>query len=114
VKEPRLFKDIVTLNMVKDVKVDGSTVFVMSELTTPACPLKETIKRDVEAAVKKNRRPNRHIGTLGQHRARCSRERPLRKSKTSSAVGAGKEALAIPPWLSISPSASSARAHKSA
>src|SRR5438874_213292 len=39
VKDPELFKDIVTLGMVKDVKVDGSHVHVHVELTTPACPL---------------------------------------------------------------------------
>src|SRR5437016_10001363 len=53
VQDPELFKDIVTLNMVKDVQVEGSTVKVNVELTTPACPLKETIKRDVENALTK-------------------------------------------------------------
>jgi len=52
VKDPELFKDIVTLNMVKDVRVDGNHVTVNVELTTPACPMKETIRRDVEAAVR--------------------------------------------------------------
>ena len=61
VKDPELFKDIVTLGMVKDVKVDGSNVMVHVELTTPACPLKETIKRDVEAAVKKIGAQSVHI-----------------------------------------------------
>ena len=51
VQDPELFKDIVTLNMVKDVRVDGSTVFVTVELTTPACPLKEKIEQDVRAAL---------------------------------------------------------------
>jgi metal-sulfur cluster biosynthetic enzyme len=39
VKDPELFKDIVTLGMVKDVQVDGSRVRVRVELTTPACPI---------------------------------------------------------------------------
>lgn len=52
VKDPELFKDIVTLGMVKDVKVEGTKVWVHVELTTPACPLKETIKRDVEGALR--------------------------------------------------------------
>ena len=51
VKDPELFKDIVTLNMVKDVRVDGGRVDVTVELTTPACPLKDVIQRDVEAAL---------------------------------------------------------------
>ena len=53
VQDPEIFKDIVTLNMVKDVHVDGSVVAVTVELTTPACPLKEVIERDVTAALKR-------------------------------------------------------------
>jgi ATP-binding protein involved in chromosome partitioning len=52
VKDPELFKDIVTLNMVKDVRVDGPLVRVHVQLTTPNCPMKETIRRDVENAVR--------------------------------------------------------------
>ena len=47
VKDPELFKDIVTLNMVKDVRVDGGRVDVTVELTTPACPLKDVIEREM-------------------------------------------------------------------
>ena len=53
VLDPEIHKDIVTLNMVKDVRIDGSQVHVTVELTTPACPLKEAIRRDVEAALSK-------------------------------------------------------------
>src|SRR6186713_2475584 len=53
VQDPELFKDIVTLNMVKDVKIDGPTVEVTVELTTPACPLKDVIEKDVTAALRK-------------------------------------------------------------
>ena len=52
VMEPELQKDIVTLNMVKDVQVDGLTVNVTVELTTPACPMKEKIERDVTSALR--------------------------------------------------------------
>lgn len=53
VQDPELFKDIVTLNMVKDIRIDGSSVRVVVELTTPNCPLKETIQKDVESALLK-------------------------------------------------------------
>jgi ATP-binding protein involved in chromosome partitioning len=43
VQEPDLGKDLVTLNMVHDVVVDGKNVSFTVELTTPACPLKEMI-----------------------------------------------------------------------
>jgi ATP-binding protein involved in chromosome partitioning len=52
VKEPELGKDLVTLNMVKDAAVEGSRVKVTVELTTPACPLKEKILREAEAALR--------------------------------------------------------------
>ena len=53
VQDPELFKDLVTLNMIKDVKIDGSRVDVRVELTTPACPLKDVIQKDVVNALRK-------------------------------------------------------------
>lgn len=47
VPEPELNKDIVTLNMVKDVTVTGSSVSLTFVLTTPACPLKEEIEKSI-------------------------------------------------------------------
>lgn len=44
VEEPDLGKDLVTLNMVKDVEVDGNNVKFTVVLTTPACPLKDLIR----------------------------------------------------------------------
>ena len=44
VQEPDLGKDIVTLNMVKDVRIDGNAVSFTVVLTTPACPMKDMIK----------------------------------------------------------------------
>ena len=43
VMEPDLKKDLVTLNMIQDVAVDGKKVSFTVVLTTPACPLKELI-----------------------------------------------------------------------
>src|SRR3954470_19507122 len=43
VDDPDLKKDLVTLNMVKDVKVDGNNVSFTVVLTTPACPMKDMI-----------------------------------------------------------------------
>ncbi len=52
VQDPELFKDIVSLNMVKrlEVAADGS-VDVNVELTTPACPMKDEIERRVKVAL---------------------------------------------------------------
>src|SRR5919198_4755189 len=51
VKEPELGRDLVSLNMVKDLTVSGSRVRFTLELTTPACPLKERIERESREAV---------------------------------------------------------------
>lgn len=51
VQEPELGGDLVTRNMVRDLKVDGSAVAFTIELTTPACPLKDEIESRVHAAL---------------------------------------------------------------
>src|SRR6478672_8083506 len=52
VQEPDLGKDIVTLNMVKDITIEGNFVSFTVVLTTPACPLKDLIKNNCIKAVK--------------------------------------------------------------
>jgi len=52
VQEPDLGKDIVTLNMVKDIKIEGNFVSFTVVLTTPACPLKDLIRNACVNAVK--------------------------------------------------------------
>jgi ATP-binding protein involved in chromosome partitioning len=52
VQEPDLGKDLVTLNMVKDIVIDGNNVSFTVVLTTPACPLKDLIMNACINAVK--------------------------------------------------------------
>src|SRR6476620_8566091 len=52
VQEPDLGKDLVTLNMVKDIRINGNDVFFTVILTTPACPLKDMIRNACVNAVK--------------------------------------------------------------
>lgn len=51
VEDPDLKKDLVSLNMIRDLAVDGLKVSFRVVLTTPACPLKEKIRKDCETAV---------------------------------------------------------------
>src|SRR3954463_11646612 len=51
VQEPELGRDIVSLNMVKDVSISDADVALKIELTTPACPLKDEIERNVHSAL---------------------------------------------------------------
>lgn len=52
VHDPELHRDIVSLEMVKDVTIEGSTLRIHVELTTPACPMKDQISGDIERALK--------------------------------------------------------------
>jgi ATP-binding protein involved in chromosome partitioning len=54
VNDPDLNRDLVSLNMIKDIKIHDNDVLVVVELTTPACPLKDKIKDDCIEAIKSN------------------------------------------------------------
>jgi ATP-binding protein involved in chromosome partitioning len=52
VQEPDLKNDLVTLNMVSEIKINGNEVSFTLVLTTPACPLKDKIKNDCISAIR--------------------------------------------------------------
>ena len=52
VQDPELHRSLVDLGMIKEVAIEGASVRVQVELTTPACPLRERIREDVERAVR--------------------------------------------------------------
>jgi ATP-binding protein involved in chromosome partitioning len=51
VQEPELHRDLVTLNMIRDLEIKGDTVNFAIMLTTPACPLKGSIEKQAREAV---------------------------------------------------------------
>jgi ATP-binding protein involved in chromosome partitioning len=51
VQEPELHNDLVTLNMIRDLEINGDTVSFTIMLTTPACPLRGRIEREAREAV---------------------------------------------------------------
>src|SRR5579859_635321 len=51
VEEPELHRDLVTLDMVKDIQIKGGAVGFTIQLTTPACPLRGVIESNARAAV---------------------------------------------------------------
>jgi ATP-binding protein involved in chromosome partitioning len=51
VQEPELHKDLVSLNMVRDLQIEDANVSFTVVLTTPACPLRDQIVRDSREAV---------------------------------------------------------------
>ena len=52
VMDPDLGKDLVTLNMIDGVTIDGSNIGFEVVLTTPACPLKEVKRKDCDKWLK--------------------------------------------------------------
>jgi ATP-binding protein involved in chromosome partitioning len=52
VQEPDLGKDLVTLNMIQDIEIDGNDVSFTIVLTTPACPMKDLMGNASTNAIK--------------------------------------------------------------
>src|SRR5580658_5910331 len=91
VQDPELFKDIVSLNMLKEIRLDGDDVWINIELTTPACPLKERIEKDVKAALKSAGAREVTLQLTANTRGPASpRKDVLPQVKNVVAVGAGK------------------------
>ncbi len=89
VNDPELHQDLVTLGMVDDVKIDGASVHLKINLTTPACPLKGKIEKDVREAVA------REVGAVNLSvefgaNVRGPQKEPLPGVRTVIAVGSGK------------------------
>jgi ATP-binding protein involved in chromosome partitioning len=53
VNDPDIKRDLVSLNMIRDIAVTDQAISFTVVLTTPACPLKEMIRKDCENAVRK-------------------------------------------------------------
>jgi ATP-binding protein involved in chromosome partitioning len=53
VDDPDLKKDLVSLGMIKDIEITGEKITFTVVLTTPACPLKELIRKNCVEAIEK-------------------------------------------------------------
>ena len=51
VMEPELHRDLVSLNMIRNLKISGNDVAFTIMLTTPACPLRGKMEHDARAAL---------------------------------------------------------------
>src|SRR5712671_5894622 len=51
VQDPDLHQDIVALGFIKKLRIDGDRVAFAIQLTTPACPVKELMQAQAQAAV---------------------------------------------------------------
>jgi ATP-binding protein involved in chromosome partitioning len=93
VQEPDLGKDLVTLNMIQDVKIDGDAVSFTIVLTTPACPMKDLMKNACENAIKLLVNPKAQVQvnfTSNTTSLRKDEKSVLSKVKNIIAVVSGK------------------------
>ena len=93
VNDPDLHRDLVTLNMIEDVKVDGNKVSFKVVLTTPACPLKDKIRQDCITAIHKLIDPQAEVNI--EMTSRVTSRRPEKQPllpgvKNIIAVASGK------------------------
>jgi len=92
VQEPELGRDIVSLDMVKAVAIDGTNVAFTIELTTPACPLKDEIESNARRAIQDLGATDVAItwGAMVRRAAPRQAEQLLPNVKNVIAVGSGK------------------------
>lgn len=67
VEDPDLGKDLVTLNMIENIEIDGKKVSFTVILTTPACPMKDLIQnaciRAIQTMVDKDAEVTAHMSS---------------------------------------------------
>lgn len=102
VQDPELHKDLVSLNMIRDVSIDGEEVGFTVVLTTPACPLRSQIEREAREAVEaipgvKNVAVKMDANVPTDGRQRGLLELPIRNAIAiaSGKGGVGKSTLAV-------------------
>ncbi|MFM7850563.1 MAG: iron-sulfur cluster assembly protein, partial [Flammeovirgaceae bacterium] len=92
VNDPDIKRDLVSLGMIKDVEVNDHIISFTVVLTTPACPLKEKIRKDCEEAIKNALGQNVKVNIRMTATVTTGRENaPLLPGvKNIIAVGSGK------------------------
>jgi ATP-binding protein involved in chromosome partitioning len=102
VQEPELHKDLVSLKMIRDLKVEGGDVSFTVVLTTPACPLRSQIQSEARQAVMavpgvKNVEIKMDANVPSDGRARGLMQLPIRNAVAvaSGKGGVGKSTVAV-------------------
>ncbi len=93
VQEPELHRDLVSLDFIRDIRINGTDVAFSVTLTTPACPLKDQIKDESEKAIRELVPGVQRIDITFNARVRADKriqDKINLPIKTIVAVGSGK------------------------
>jgi len=90
VEEPDLKKDLVTLNMIEDINIEGNHVSFSVILTTPACPLKEVIENACRNAITHFVSPDAQVTVHMKSRVTTQKDQPLKNIRNIIVVASGK------------------------
>jgi ATP-binding protein involved in chromosome partitioning len=92
VQEPELHRDLVSLNMIKDIVIENDNVSFTVQLTTPACPLRGRIQNEAKSAVMQIAGVKNVVVNLGSQVVNDGRDRGVLglTIKNAIAVASGK------------------------
>jgi len=90
VEEPDLKKDLVTLNMIQDIHIDGQNLSFSVILTTPACPLKAMIENACRNAISHFISPEVKVAVNMTSRVTTQKNTGVPGVKNIIAVASGK------------------------
>ncbi len=90
VEEPDLKKDLVTLNMIQDIHIDGNKLSFSVILTTPACPLKGLIENACRNAISHFISPEIEVSINMTSRVTTQKNTGVPGVKNIIAVASGK------------------------
>jgi ATP-binding protein involved in chromosome partitioning len=90
VEEPDLKKDLVTLNMIQDIHIDGNRLSFSVILTTPACPLKGLIENACRNAISHFISPEIEVSVNMTSRVTTQKNTGVPGVKNIIAVASGK------------------------
>src|SRR5271155_2275168 len=93
VKDPELYKDIITLGRVKEFMVDETTVHLRLDFGKTAAHVKQAIERDIKEALRNigaQAVDIQNVGVVVPAEAAAARPSALPQVKYVIAVGAGK------------------------
>jgi len=90
VEEPDLKKDLVTLNMIQDIHIEGNKLSFSVILTTPACPLKALIENACRNAISHFISPDIEVSVNMTSRVTTQKNTGVPGVKNIIAVASGK------------------------